>query len=102
MSNEEFDSWFKKETGHSNPFDFEMDPELMREVAEMHEDMEASHGLDRDGGMWHLASLISSTVKKGKDGGAESILKLSAGSIKEEKEAAGKLEKRRKRARGRR
>eukprot|EP00569_Conticribra_weissflogii_P020881 CAMPEP_0171436428 /NCGR_PEP_ID=MMETSP0881-20121228/14234_1 /TAXON_ID=67004 /ORGANISM="Thalassiosira weissflogii, Strain CCMP1336" /LENGTH=121 /DNA_ID=CAMNT_0011957789 /DNA_START=353 /DNA_END=714 /DNA_ORIENTATION=- len=68
MTNEEFDSWFEKETGHSNPFNFDLDPELMREVADMHEEMESSHGLDRDGGMWHLASLISSTVKSGKEG----------------------------------
>ena len=70
MSNEEFDSWFEKETGHQNPFQFDLDPQLMREVASMHESMEGSHGLDRDGGMWHLASLISATVKSGKGGGA--------------------------------
>lgn len=102
MSNEEFDNWFEKETGHQNPFNFDLDPQLMREVASMHEDMKGSHGLDRDGGMWHLASLISSTVKKGKEGGAESVLKLEAGSIKEEAEAEGKLDRRRKRVRGRR
>ncbi|KAL7530180.1 hypothetical protein ACHAXR_003349 [Thalassiosira sp. AJA248-18] len=103
MSNEEFDSWFEKETGHQNPFQFDLDPSVMREVASMHDDMEGSHGLDRDGGMWHLASMISSAVKTGKDG-AESILKLEAGSVREGEnvEAKGKLERRRKRARRRR
>lgn len=101
MSNEEFDSWFEKETGHQNPFSFDLDPEVMREVATMHDDMEGSHGLDRDGGMWHLASMISSAVKTGKD--TEDVLKLAAGNIREEDiEAQGKLERRRKRVRKRR
>lgn len=103
MSDEEFDTWFEKETGHKNPFEFDLDPKVMREVAEMHNDMEGSHGLDRDGGMWHLASMISSAVKSGKEGGAESVLKLAAGVVREEDvEAKGKLERRRKRVRGRR
>ena len=51
MSNEDFDSWFEKETGKQNPFQFDLDPKVMREVAEMHNDMEGSHGLDRDGGV---------------------------------------------------
>ncbi len=51
--------------------------------------------------MWHLASLISSAVKKGKEG-AESVLKLEAGNVREEVEARGRLERRRKRVRGRR
>lgn len=102
MSDEEFDSWFEEETGHHNPFQFDLDPSVMREVASMHDDMAGSHGLDRDGGMWHLASLISSAVKKGKDG-AESVLKLEAGTVRpgENAEAKGKLSKRRKRANGR-
>jgi len=103
MSNEEFDSWFEKETGHQNPFAFDLDPKVMREVASMHDDMAGSHGLDRDGGMWHLASLISSAVKSGKEKGAESVLRLEAGAVREEDvEAAGKLERRRKRVRRRR
>lgn len=103
MSDEEFDSWFEKETGQQNPFQFDLDPSVMREVASMHDDMEGSHGLDRDGGMWHLASMISSAVKSGKDGAAESVLKLEAGNIREEEmEAKGKLGRRRQRARGRR
>jgi hypothetical protein len=99
MSNEEFDSWFEKETGHHSPFAFDIDPQTMREVAKMHETMEGSHGLDRDGGMWHLASLISSAVKSGKEGAAD-LLRLEAGNVEEAEEAKGKLERRRKRARG--
>ena len=55
------------------------------------------------GGMWHLASMISSAVKSGKEG-AESVLKLEAGAVREgeDVEAKGKLERRRKRTRGRR
>lgn len=97
MSDEEFDSWFAKETGHQNPFQFDLDPATMREVADMHADMAGSHGLDRDGGMWHLASLISSAVKSGKEGGAESLLRLEAGNANDVIEAGGKLERRRKR-----
>lgn len=97
MSDEEFDSWFAKETGHQNPFQFDLDPATMREVADMHADMAGSHGLDRDGGMWHLASLISSAVKSGKEGGAESLLRLEAGNPGDVIEAGGKLDRRRKR-----
>lgn len=54
------------------------------------------------GGMWHLASMISSAVKSGKEG-AESVLKLEAGAVqREDVEAKGKLKRRRKRTRGRR
>lgn len=98
MSNEEFDSWFEEKTGHQNPFQFDLDPKVMREVANMHSEMEGSHGLDRDGGMWHLASMISNAVKSGKENGAESILKLEAGAVREggEIEASGTLSRRRK------
>jgi hypothetical protein len=34
---ENFDSWFKSETGLNNPFHFDMDPETMKEVAKMTE-----------------------------------------------------------------
>lgn len=34
----------------------------------------------RDGGMWHLASMISAAVKSGKDG-AKDVLKLEAGML---------------------
>ena len=101
MSDEEFDSWFQEETGHQSPFQFKIDPATMREVASMHDDMAGSHGLDRDGGMWHLASIINSAVKQGKEG-AKDVLKLEAGNVKDEPEAKGKLERRRKRVRGRR
>jgi hypothetical protein len=103
MSNEEFDTWFEEETGHQTPFQFDLDPKVMREVASMHSEMEGSHGLDRDGGMWHLASMISSAVKSGKENGAESILKLEAGAMGSggEVEASGKLSRRRKKSVGR-
>lgn len=39
------------------------------------------HGLDRDGGMWTLAAMVSNAVKDGKDGA--SLLRLDAGDIKE-------------------
>ena len=100
MSDAEFDKWFARETGHQNPFQFDMDPATMREVADMHADMADSHGLDRDGGMWHLASLISSAVKSGREGGAESLLRLDAGSYdpnNDVDEAGGRLDRRRKR-----
>lgn len=102
MSNEEFDEWFEEETGAKNPFQFDLDPKVMREVAEMHNDMEGSHGLDRDGGMWHLASMISNQVKQGKEG-AESVLKLEAGAARDgEVEVTGTLSRRRKRSARRR
>eukprot|EP00567_Pseudictyota_dubia_P010124 CAMPEP_0197462716 /NCGR_PEP_ID=MMETSP1175-20131217/59883_1 /TAXON_ID=1003142 /ORGANISM="Triceratium dubium, Strain CCMP147" /LENGTH=64 /DNA_ID=CAMNT_0042998297 /DNA_START=15 /DNA_END=205 /DNA_ORIENTATION=- len=47
MSDKEFDAWFEHETGHSNPFQFDLDPATMREVADMTE--EIGGGLDRDG-----------------------------------------------------
>lgn len=99
ISDEEFDNWFEKETGKQSPFALNIDPATMREVASMHSDMEGSHGLDRDGGMWHLASIISNTVKSGTEGAA-ALLKLESGKI--EQVAEGRLEKRRKRTKGRR
>lgn len=97
MSDKEFDSWFAQETGHRNPFQFDLDPATMREVADMHADMAGSHGLDRDGGMWHLASMVANAVKSGKEGGAESLLRLSAGHINDydDVKAEGKLDYRR-------
>ncbi|EJK58744.1 hypothetical protein THAOC_21106 [Thalassiosira oceanica] len=67
MSDEEFDSWFEQETGHNQPFAFDLDPEVMREVATMHTDMEGSHGLDRDGaacGIWLAWSPAPSRVAR--------------------------------------
>ena len=48
---ENFDSWFKSETGFATPFQFDMDPETMKEVASMTETIGGDSGLDRDGGM---------------------------------------------------
>ena len=45
-----FDSWFHNETGLKNPFDVDMDPETMKEVAEMTEKMGGKQGMERDGG----------------------------------------------------
>lgn len=45
-----FDSWFKDETGLKNPFDLNIDPETMKEVAEMTEKLGGKQGMDRDGG----------------------------------------------------
>jgi hypothetical protein len=49
-------AWFLNETGHSNPYDFNLDPQTMREVAEAAETM--GGGAERDGGMWGLVSDI--------------------------------------------
>uniref|UniRef100_A0A7S4AKP7 J domain-containing protein n=1 Tax=Pseudo-nitzschia australis TaxID=44445 RepID=A0A7S4AKP7_9STRA len=45
-----FNSWFRNETGLKNPFDVDIDPETMKEVAEMTEKLGGSQGMDRDGG----------------------------------------------------
>lgn len=75
---EKFDAWFKEQTGHDTPFQF-MDQETMKEVAEMEETV--GHGLDRDGGMWTLAAMVSNAVKDGnKD--AVSFLRLESGDVK--------------------
>mmetsp|Transcript_26155 Transcript_26155/g.71725 ORF Transcript_26155/g.71725 Transcript_26155/m.71725 type:complete len:275 (+) Transcript_26155:285-1109(+) len=75
-----FDSWFRNETGLKNPFDVDIDPETMKEVAEMTEKLGGSQGMDRDGGMWALARMVTSAVKSGGD--AASILRLEAGDVK--------------------
>eukprot|EP00537_Pseudo-nitzschia_pungens_P002504 CAMPEP_0172378716 /NCGR_PEP_ID=MMETSP1060-20121228/69564_1 /TAXON_ID=37318 /ORGANISM="Pseudo-nitzschia pungens, Strain cf. cingulata" /LENGTH=279 /DNA_ID=CAMNT_0013106443 /DNA_START=659 /DNA_END=1501 /DNA_ORIENTATION=+ len=41
-----FDSWFRNETGLKNPFDVDIDPETMKEVAEMTEKLGGSQGMD--------------------------------------------------------
>ena len=86
--------WFLNETGHSNPFQVDLDPATMREVAEMTDDI--GGGLDRDGGMWTLAKMVSNTVKSGQD--AKNMLRLEAGKRKEEIPPGqmGKLRRRRK------
>ncbi|KAG7371431.1 hypothetical protein IV203_020001 [Nitzschia inconspicua] len=75
-----FDSWFKSETGLNTPFQFDMDPETMKEVAKMTEAIGGDSGLDRDGGMWALARMVTSAVKTGGD--AASILRLESGDVK--------------------
>jgi hypothetical protein len=78
MTDAQFDAWFRSETGHDNPFGMDMDPATMMEVAEMNDSV--GHGLDRDGGMWQLASLISANVKSKKDGSSpQDLLRLDAG-----------------------
>jgi hypothetical protein len=76
---ENFDSWFKTETGHDTPFQFDMDPETMKEVANMTETM--GGGLDRDGGMWALARMVTAAVKSGSD--AATMLRLESGDVKD-------------------
>jgi hypothetical protein len=88
-----FDSWFKSETGFNNPFAFDMDPETMKEVAEMTEKLGV--GLDRDGGMWTLAKMVSSAVKSGGD--AATMLRLDAGDVKDDRNVNGLLRRRRRR-----
>lgn len=92
-----FDSWFKSETGLNTPFQFEMDPETMKEVAKMTESIGGDSGLDRDGGMWALARMVTSAVKTGGD--AASILRLESGDIKgnNNRSLNGELRRRRKR-----
>jgi len=76
-----FDSWFKNETGLKNPFDVDLSPETMKEVAEMTEKMGGQQGMERDGGMWALARMVTSAVKTGGD--ASSILRLESGDVKQ-------------------
>jgi hypothetical protein len=73
----DFDAWFRHETGHKNPFDVDLDPRTMKEVAEMTDT--SSVGLDRDGGMWTLAKMVSNAVKSGGD--ASAMLRLEAGDV---------------------
>lgn len=96
MSDEEFDAWFLDETGHNNPFSFDIDPATMREVADMTDSI--GGGLDRDGGMWTLANMVSRSVKDGKE--SASVLRLEAGEIREDEEPVdGVLRRRRRRRR---
>mmetsp|Transcript_12282 Transcript_12282/g.14073 ORF Transcript_12282/g.14073 Transcript_12282/m.14073 type:complete len:223 (-) Transcript_12282:115-783(-) len=79
----DFDQWFRHETGHDNPFDLNLDPETMKEVAEMTDEM--GGGLARDGGMWQLAKMVTNAHKDGGDAG--SILKLEGGKYQENEKA---------------
>jgi hypothetical protein len=93
-----FDSWFQHETGFHTPFQFEMDPQTMKEVAQMTESIGGDSGLDRDGGMWALARMVTSAVKSGGDAG--SILRLESGDVKNPNNTGnrtGELRRRRKR-----
>ena len=76
---ENFDSWFQSETGLETPFQFDLDPQTMKEVAAMTE--EIGGGLDRDGGMWALARMVTASVKAGSD--AATVLRLEAGDVKD-------------------
>jgi hypothetical protein len=74
---EDVDVWFKEETGYDMPF---MDAQTMKEVAEMTEKVGGGQGLDRDGGMWTLARMVTDNVKNGGDG---NILRLEAGDVRD-------------------
>jgi hypothetical protein len=87
------DAWFQSETGHAMPF---MDLQTMREVAKMTETV--GHGLDRDGGMWLLAEMVSDNVKKG-GGDGMSLLRLEAGDVTNNSHVDGVLRRRRRRDR---
>ena len=67
----------------------------MKEVAEMEDSV--GHGLDRDGGMWMLASMVSNAVKKGQQGA--SILQLEAGEVEKKNAQIDGVLRRRRRTR---
>lgn len=91
-----FDSWFKSETGLKTPFAFDIDPETMKEVAKMTDEIGGDVGMDRDGGMWALARMVTSTVKSGGD--AATLLRLEAGDDKgQNRSIDGELRRRRRR-----
>ncbi len=99
MNDDQFDAWFENETGFRNP-QFDLDPKTMREVAAATATM--GGGLDRDGGMWTLANMVSNSVKEGKKAG--STLRLEAGELQDKvpvEELEGKLRRRRRLGRGR-
>lgn len=90
----DFDQWFQQETGLKNPFDVEMDPQTMKEVAEMTE--RDGGGLDRDGGMWQLAKMVTNAVNSGGD--ANAMLRLEGGAINtQNRQIDGQLRRRKKR-----
>ena len=86
---DDFEEWFKSETGYDMPF---MDAATMKEVAEMTESV--GGGLDRDGGMWTLARMVANTVREGGD--SKSVLQLDAGIIRD-RAIDGVLRRRRRR-----
>jgi hypothetical protein len=85
----DMDAWFQSETGLAMPF---MDLQTMKEVAKMTETV--GHGLDRDGGMWLLAEMVSDNVKKG-GGDGMSLLRLEAGDVAHKRHVDGVLRRRR-------
>jgi hypothetical protein len=75
---DDLNAWFKQETGGFDmPF---MDARTIKEVAEMTETI--GGGLDRDGGMWTLARMVTESAKSG-NGDGMSILQLEAGSVRD-------------------
>jgi DnaJ domain len=87
-----WNAWFKSETGHDVPF---MDYKTMQEVAKMTQEVGGeTAGLDRDGGMWTLARMVTASVKAGKT--AESLLQLETGTVKD-RSVDGELRRRRRR-----
>jgi hypothetical protein len=99
MNDEQFDAWFLHETGHSNPFgSLGLDAKTMREVAAATETM--GGGLDRDGGMWTLANMVSESVKSGKT--ASQTLRLEAGVIRDDEVPTEGTLRRRRQTRSRR
>ena len=64
----------------------------MKEVAAMTETI--GGGLDRDGGMWALARMVTASVKAGSD--AAVMLRLESGDVKD-RVINGQLRRRRKR-----
>ena len=95
---DQFDDWFFSETGKHPIGSFHLDRETMIEVAKMEGEVE--HGLDRDGGMWHLAGMIANSVKQGGKGGAESVLKLTMGDGSDDGEFGPTNRRKRRRGRG--
>lgn len=88
-----FDDWFLRETGLNSPFDVNLDPQTIKEVAAMTE--EYGGGLDRDGGMWQLAKSITTAHKAGGDG--SDILRLESGDLNpKSRHINGDLRRRRK------
>jgi DnaJ-class molecular chaperone len=91
-SEDDLSFWFQQETGLAMPY---MDAATMREVAKVTESMGGEFGgLDRDGGMWTLARMVSQRVKEGGD--ANEILQLEAGKIRD-RNIDGVLRRRRRR-----
>ena len=76
------------------PFQF-MDAKTMKEVAEMEDTV--GHGLDRDGGMWMLASMVSNAVKN--KGDAKSILQIEAGDVQQKNDRIDGVLRRKRRTR---